>query len=84
MAYSKLGVLEEKKVLTKATRDADRAQEEAESIHDPPILNHKSRPRTQCLTGPMEGCPQGGGAGNGAGMRELQTTAVNALPPTWT
>jgi hypothetical protein len=32
------------------------------AIHDPPALNPKGRPRTQRMTGVMEGRPRGGGA----------------------
>ncbi|KAJ7690276.1 hypothetical protein B0H17DRAFT_936277 [Mycena rosella] len=32
-----------------------------ETIHDPPVVHHKGRPRTQRLTGALEGRPSGGG-----------------------
>jgi len=34
-----------------------------DQIRNPPILNPKGRPRTQRLTGALEGRPRGGGAG---------------------
>ncbi|TEB18462.1 hypothetical protein FA13DRAFT_1803470 [Coprinellus micaceus] len=49
-----------------------RAQQEAlrneDTLHDPPTLNPKGRPRTQRLTGPTEGPPRGGG-GLAMGLR---------------
>ncbi|KAJ7111207.1 hypothetical protein C8R46DRAFT_870448, partial [Mycena filopes] len=42
-----------------------------ETIHDPPVIRHTGRPRTQRLTGAVEGRAVGGG-GSQAQKRRLQ------------
>ncbi|KAJ6466082.1 hypothetical protein DFH09DRAFT_905465, partial [Mycena vulgaris] len=49
--------------------DAIRYRRSRETIHDPPAIQHKGRPRTERLTGALEGRPVGGGAR--AGKRRL-------------
>ncbi|KAJ7785372.1 hypothetical protein DFH07DRAFT_698297, partial [Mycena maculata] len=41
--------------------DQIRERKSRETIHDPEIIRHKGRPRTQRLTGALEGRPVGGG-----------------------
>ena len=57
-------VISERKSLTGYLdiRSAQADEKHQEAIHDPPALNPKGRPRSQRMTGVMEGRPQGGGA----------------------
>ncbi|KAJ6484655.1 hypothetical protein C8R45DRAFT_998927 [Mycena sanguinolenta] len=52
-------------------RQQNNEQQHRETIHDPPIVQHKGRPRTQRLTGSTEGRPLGGG-GSGSKKRRLE------------
>ncbi|KAF8239837.1 hypothetical protein L208DRAFT_1235885, partial [Tricholoma matsutake] len=40
----------------------ENAQDYSECIHDPPVIKNKGRPRSACITGPLEGQPCGRGA----------------------
>ncbi|KAF9056093.1 hypothetical protein BJ165DRAFT_1432747, partial [Panaeolus papilionaceus] len=52
-----------KQTLTCLTHRREMNLEDDEfSIHDPAVRSKKDRPRTSRITGPLEGCPRGGGA----------------------
>ncbi|KAJ7258000.1 hypothetical protein C8J57DRAFT_1073960 [Mycena rebaudengoi] len=52
-----------------------------DSVHDPPIINHKGRPRTVRLTGALEGRPVGGGARSKKRHRENEENDSDSGPP---
>ncbi|KAJ7097420.1 hypothetical protein C8R44DRAFT_643579, partial [Mycena epipterygia] len=45
------------------------------TIHDPPIIQHKGRPRTERITSAIEGRPVGGGARGSKRRREEKENA---------
>lgn len=49
-------------------------------IHDPPVFERKGRPRTQRITGPLEGRARGGGARGRTGNKPtIQTDPLMLL-----
>ncbi|KDQ25025.1 hypothetical protein PLEOSDRAFT_1046876 [Pleurotus ostreatus PC15] len=48
------------------------------TVHGPTPLNPKGRPRTQRITGAIEGRPRGGGA---SGSRRIPSPSIDVLEP---
>lgn len=47
-----------------------------ETIHDPPVITGKGRPRTSRITGPLEGRARGGGAKSGVLSKRPRPTGT--------
>ncbi|KAJ7750638.1 hypothetical protein B0H16DRAFT_1318601 [Mycena metata] len=60
-------------------RQQNDEQRHRETIHDPPVVRHTGRPRTQRLTGANERRAMGGG-GSGAKKRRVEDDHENVEP----
>lgn len=53
------------------------SQRQDDRLKDPPVINRKGRPLTQCFTSALEGRPRGGGAGGNMRISNANVSAIS-------